>query len=339
MPGVFEAHQRVYAQKGVATFPVRADKRPAVKYYKKIGLKASAELASRFTDAPALAFMAGRRSGVTIVDVDSPEDAALAAALERFGDTPLLSRTGSGHWHAWYQHAGEGRCIRIMTDPPVDLLGAGMVIAPPSRTHRGDYAFVRGGLHCLDKLPTLRDTSRATPAAYPGARPPAAMIEPGTRNEALFRACMSAAPRHETCDSLFDWARDWMAKHASLPLPDDEILKTAESAWNYQLRGRNFIGAGGAARLAYQIIDDLAADAPDAFALLAILQRNHPQRAQFAMSKAHAARLGWSERRYRKARAELERRGYINCLERGGDGPGRPALFEFVKAGEVRLNE
>ena len=51
--GVFQTSQPRYAAHRIATFPV-VDKRPAVRGYPRIGLRASAELASKFVDAPAL---------------------------------------------------------------------------------------------------------------------------------------------------------------------------------------------------------------------------------------------------------------------------------------------
>ena len=52
--GVFQTSQPRYAAHRIATFPIGMNKRPAVRGYPRIGLRASAELASKFVDAPAL---------------------------------------------------------------------------------------------------------------------------------------------------------------------------------------------------------------------------------------------------------------------------------------------
>ena len=52
--GVFQTSQPRYAAHRIATFPIGMNKRSAVRGYPRIGLRASAELASKFVDAPAL---------------------------------------------------------------------------------------------------------------------------------------------------------------------------------------------------------------------------------------------------------------------------------------------
>ena len=69
----------------------RCDKRPSVRGYPRIGLRASAELASKFADAPGLGIMCGERSRVTVLDVDTTDERVLADALSRHGPTPRLS--------------------------------------------------------------------------------------------------------------------------------------------------------------------------------------------------------------------------------------------------------
>ena len=49
--GVFQTSQPQYAAHRIATFPVGVNKRPAVRGYPRIGLRASTELASKFADA------------------------------------------------------------------------------------------------------------------------------------------------------------------------------------------------------------------------------------------------------------------------------------------------
>ena len=172
--GVFAQFAPVYADAGLPTFPVdtRA-KRPTVRNWRRSGLTATRAWLEKFDDADGLGLCMGERSRIVEVDVDMVGDAALGAALERFGDTPITIRTASGKSKAWYRHNGETRRIRPIEGLPVDILGDGFTIAPPS--HRSDlgrsYAFLTGSLSDLDHLPPIRadalDTScrRAAEAA------------------------------------------------------------------------------------------------------------------------------------------------------------------------------
>jgi hypothetical protein len=161
----FDKWQSDYAAHGVATFPVDANKRPMVSRYNKFGLAGSAKIASKFGHAPAIGFMCGRRSGVTVLDVDTTDERVLADAVDRHGNTPVIARSGSGHFQAWYRHAGERRLIRPRRDVPIDILGGGFVIGPPSQVAKGSYQFIQGSLDDLASLPTLNDAPRLQPAS------------------------------------------------------------------------------------------------------------------------------------------------------------------------------
>src|SRR5262245_4875011 len=134
--GVFQTFQPRYAAHRIATFPVGMNKRPAVRGYPRIGLRASAELAAKFVASTALGFMCSGLSSVTVPDIDTSAERLLADALSRHGPTPIIVRTASGKWHAWYRHNDERRRTRPWGDDlPIDLLGTGgFVIAPPSAT-------------------------------------------------------------------------------------------------------------------------------------------------------------------------------------------------------------
>ena len=109
--GIFTKWQPHYAEKRIATFPVGTDKKPQIKRWNQLGLSGSAKLARRFTEANAFGFQPGPRSRVTVLDIDSQDEAILADALADHGDTPFIVRTGGGY-HAYYRHGGERRHIR-----------------------------------------------------------------------------------------------------------------------------------------------------------------------------------------------------------------------------------
>jgi hypothetical protein len=135
--------QPEYAAHNIPTFPVKISpdvKKPMVSNYGRFGIPASAEIAQRFPDATAVGFMAGKRTGLTVLDVDTTDEQVLADALDRHGQTPVIVRSGSGHHQAWYRHNGEKRSIRPFgTDNPIDVLGGGFVVGPPSWGIKGDY--------------------------------------------------------------------------------------------------------------------------------------------------------------------------------------------------------
>ena len=205
--GVFQQWQPIYAAHNVPTFPVRGDtKRPAVKGYLKVGPQVSERFADKFGGYDAFGF-ALKRAGITVLDVDTPDERVLADALDRHGQTPLVIRTGSGNWQAYYRNRGEGRRIRPWSGKPIDVLGDGFTIAPPSKGALGWYAFVQGTLDDLDRLPSIKGLAvpGEAPAATPN-KPERIAIAKGQRNRELFRFCMSEARSCASLDELVDRA-------------------------------------------------------------------------------------------------------------------------------------
>jgi hypothetical protein len=192
--GIFAHWQPIYSDHDIATFPVRLGevKKPAVKNYLKIGKAASATFAKRFSEADAFGF-ACERSKITVLDIDTDDERVLADALDKHGQTPIVIRSGSGHFHAWYKRNGERRHVRPWKNLPIDVLGRGYVVAPPSVATKGTYEFLQGSLDDLTSLPTLRNVGDLIKVP----KPPKAilqsdavgwneMTEGSGRNDALF---------------------------------------------------------------------------------------------------------------------------------------------------------
>ena len=96
-------------------------------------------------------------SGVVVVDVDEPE--LVEAMLERFGDTPLMTRTPSGGAHLWYRKVGEVKSSPLGPSLVVDIKAdGGQVIVPPSFNRQSgvSYEFERGSWDDLTRLPPFR---------------------------------------------------------------------------------------------------------------------------------------------------------------------------------------
>ena len=301
--GIFFQWQPHYAERRIATFPVNAHKKPAIRRWNQITLSGSSRLAERFYAADAFGFQLGPRSQITALDVDSSDDAVLADALNRHGDTPFIVRTGGGY-HAYYRYAGERRHIRPYHDKPIDILGGGFVVAPPSILQKGAYQIVTGTLDDLANLPPIHvvlDDLRA------GAR-----IPEGTRNNAIFRFALEQARHCDSFDALLDVMKT-RNMDCEPQLADEALISTARSAWRYEQEGRNLVGHGRSVVTPHSVIDELIGEHQDAFVLLTLLQRHHWGR-RFVLANAMADQLGWSRKRFAAARTLLKTVGFIQLV-------------------------
>jgi Bifunctional DNA primase/polymerase, N-terminal/Primase C terminal 1 (PriCT-1) len=301
--GVFSEWQPLYAESRIATFPVNADKRPAIRRWNQITLRGSARLAERFHEADAFGFQLGPKSRITALDIDSQDEAILADALTYHGDTPFIVRTGGGY-HAYYSYAGERRLIRPYNDKPVDILGGGFVVAPPSVSAKGTYQIICGNLDDLANLPPIH-------VVLDGLRHDTRIPE-GKRNNTLFRFALEQARHSDTYDSLLDVMRT-RNMDCEPPLPDEVIITTAKSAWRYEQDGRNLVGRGRAVVTPHSVVDELIGESQDAFVLFSLLQRHHWGR-NFVLANAMADQLGWTRKRFAAARVRLQRRGFIQLV-------------------------
>jgi bifunctional DNA primase/polymerase-like protein len=300
---VFATWQPRYAEHKIATFPVTAEKTPATKGYLRTGIRGSTELAQKFMDADALGFACGPSSKVTLVDVDSEDEKVLADVLATYGETPVISRTPSGGYHAWYRHNGERRQIRPIEGVPMDILGGGYAVAPPSRVAKGTYEFIRGELADLDHLKPMAgiETSVVTPlpAKWTGMR------QGDGRNRALWERCMRAGAGYGP-EQMIALGRSANQSFRE-PLMDAEVIKIATSAWQHDAAGLNFF-----TRPRVMLDHDVIDNAPDdAILLLIRLERYHGGNDNFILSKTMAASMGWGWPRWYAARDTLERLGVI----------------------------
>jgi hypothetical protein len=342
IPGSFAWCQPIYAAHRIATFPVVIegdDKRPAVHHYARMGLRASRQLAERFRHAPIFGFMAGARSRKTLLDVDTSDERVVADMLDRHGKTPVIARTLRGRFHLYYRHNGEGRHLRPSEGLPVDLLGGGVVVAPPSQTQSGAYHFIQGGFDDLDDLPTIRNLHLLLGSANDNAggllksepTSHAERVAKGERKDALFRYCMQEAPTCASADELLTRATAYAATALSpipSPVSDKQIRRAVMSAWGYEERGENFVGQGRNVVTGFDTVDRLALD-PDASHLLTNIKRHHWGRDRFALSHAMAPKIGLSRERFLRARARLLDAEELVCVHPGGQGGNDPALYAW----------
>ena len=154
----FSGWQPIYAERGITLIPCGPNKAPLVKNPQKFGPSASAMISGRYQNATAFGYYCGKRNGITVLDVDTTDERVLADAMSRHGQTPVVVRTGSGKFRALYRFNHERRAVRAWEEgKPIDLLGAGLAIAPPSVVAKGQYQIIHGHLDDLDRLPIMRE--------------------------------------------------------------------------------------------------------------------------------------------------------------------------------------
>jgi hypothetical protein len=306
----FQHWQPEYAAHGIATIPVHPDKVPMVKRAGLFGLPGSADIARKYPDALGFGFMAGPRSRITVLDIDTPSETVLADALNRYGQTSIIVRSGSGNHHAWYRHNGERRHVRA--EAKIDILGGGLVVAPPSQMAKGGYQFIQGQLDDLDRLPVMANVpEKARPLSkilgVNGA------VSQGERNDRLFRLCLVNARSCDDLDALIDVA---MTRNAEFlpPLDDPEVMRTAASAWRYQTEGRNYSG-GCCAVFREADLKPLMADPYVGILLLWARARFKPD-AMFWIADGLAAEFGWTLYDLRQARNRAVEMGVFRLVRR-----------------------
>jgi hypothetical protein len=323
MPGLFATWQPQYAVHGIPTFPVEItgkDKKPSVRGYLNTSLGASRYFARKFSDADAFGFPCGKRSGLTVLDIDSDEQDHVDEAAERYGRSPILYRTLSGNHGMLYRYNGETRRIRL--EHMVDLLGdGGYAVAPPSVAPTGWYEFLEGSLADLTRLPALKLQQSENGAQQ-------RIIRCGMRNNELFREGLRVVRLVDDFDSLVDCLRTRNEFDCEIPLADIEVLSIARSVWEKERTGKNFVGRSLMTLMPTNAIKQFYEEKQhEALVLLNVLKAYHWEQEVFVLSRAMAESLGWHVRKFYKARKILEDKGLIKCRHRGGKGPNDPPVY------------
>jgi hypothetical protein len=308
MAGIFSTAQPQYAALNIATFPfdaTGATKRPMVSHYNRMGLQASKQMAIRFPDAPGLAAMAGARNRFTVVDIDERGAAGerlLADVQRQFGNSKFVVRTGSGGFHAYYRHSGEGRKIRPHPHRPIDLIGGGPIVLPPTRGSRGDYDMIHGRIEDLAALAPMRAKS----ASAAGMAFDPHSIRVGERDDKFWRYVKRYAHQAASYEALLDHARE-INGMMPVPLTDAEVVAKCQYWWRKTERGENRWGIGQFTTVDHKLIDEMMMTDPDAFTLLMVLRRHHWGR-QFVVANDMCAMMpggGWRRQRFTAARDRL----------------------------------
>lgn len=335
MAGAFAIWQPRYAEAGISTFPVDAvSKKPSVKNALRGGGRASLAWAKKFPDANALGFKCGISSGLTVLDIDAPDENLLADSLNRFGPSPIIIRTASGKFHAWYRHDGEARKIRPEKHIPIDILGGGYAVAPPSAAGSGQYEFIQGSLNDLGRLrPMLRPVVANDVAGLKNDLS-VGQVDEGKRNVALLKIALQLARGAAGKTDLIQLVSIANKAKMNPPLDASEVMGVAASAWDYQSAGNNWVGGGGRIVKSFDEIDAFMPKdalphkaAPDAAFLLDLLRRIHYERDTFVVANAMHERMGWSRKRFTAARRYLESMGKLRVVKH--PAKDAPAIYGF----------
>jgi hypothetical protein len=338
--GPFASAAEALRRAGLTPIPAGGEdgKRPLVtgftKWKRRLGVNTVRKWVDKHPDAN-VGVVAGPLSGISVIDIDSVDPMLQQQMVERFGDTPLKTRTPSGGCHLWYQYNGEASADFTQYVPVQLKAAGGSVVVPPSVRPSGDYAgrsyeFVEGSLADLVRLTPLRTGSVDRGPAAPNPIRLRAVKE-GHRNNSLFRHLLYHAPYCDDVEALLDVATTFGLHDCDPSLPNAEIVKTVCSVWRMHDEGRLW-AKGSEPRVVIQktVIDVLSGDA---LKFYLTLQLTHFDRPDFALSPKAMAKaeviLGWSHQRYRTARDELLEKRQMKMIHKGGSRPGDPSLFAF----------
>jgi hypothetical protein len=341
--GPFGAEAVALADCGLAVMPVggKDGKQPLVKWAnlkRPFGPRTLRKLADIHGSAN-IGVICGL-SQVSVVDIDDPS--LTETMIAHFGKTPLMTETPSGGVHLWYRCNDERSGNLRSEGLAVDIKArGGFVVAPPSIRPTGPYTgkqyrLIRGSWNDLRHLPqmssgNIKDRRKADGTADVQRLRSATE---GRRNEFLFRTLLREVMGCEDLASLRDVARHINDSYRP-PLGDDEVCKTAASAWQYHINGRNW--AGTAARVVTCATDlHLLLEFPDALALILLLKASHGDGQQpFAVSPKAMAKArciaDWGSNRYAVARNWLLEQGMLVMVHQGGSGTRDPSLFTLPK--------
>jgi hypothetical protein len=304
-------------------------------------MKAALLVAPKFPEAN-VGIWCGRRNSLTVIDVDSRDERELAWALDNFGASPVIVRTGSGKFHAWYRYAGERRRIRPFQGHEIDVLGEnGYAVAPPSvRPSGGQYEFISGGLEDLAGLPPIRSSPRAglrEPAqkADTGQPSDTTTVQPGNRNAALFDCARVLARAASSPDELVAQLQGENIAHNAPPLPSIEVEKVARSVWRYKVEGRLFVPGRQEFVMHADTLDAIGGDADACLLYLYVLRAHGCRIVDFALVARAMVEAqvipGWNVRRYRSATRRLCSLNLLVMTHRGGSGAGDPSTYRLPK--------
>lgn len=327
----FARWQPIYAERGINLFPVvvsRESKKPLVKNYLKTSRASSAKFVERFGSERSFGFACGKPSDITIIDVDTVDASAVDEARRIFGDSPILIKTGGkGGFQIPFRHNGEGRHVRAISGLPIDVLGGGYAVAPPSLGTQGFYEIVRGALEDLDRLPKARIPEwLRTLEAVATLAPSSGLTPEGQRHQALKERLNRDIWHVDSLDQLLDCAMTF-GKHECDPAMDDAEI-TALASWFWNTKERGLLRRSGHRDWLTDAAELMTEDR-DAAAILVYLRHHHPEGHRFYIANALAKTLKMDRERFAEKRRYLADCGLIRMVAASSRTKERSALWTW----------
>ena len=134
--------------------------------------------------------------------------------------------------------------------------------------------------------------------------------------------CLEAARHRDDFDALSDVARTRNGEFLP-PLEDDEVMRTAASAWKYETQGRNYIGGMRAVFSTAQVLPLM----PDPYVgiLFVWAKANLKPDSHFWIADGLADKFGWSLRTFKRVRRRAVQMGIFRLIRHAGFR--RPAIY------------
>ena len=235
-----------------AVFPCRpGEKVPATPHGFKDATKDTKQISRWWADIPTanIAVATGAASGLVVIDVDQKNgvdgEAGLAALEAQFGKLPptVEQLTGGGGRQLFFRHPG-GRVpntTKLHDHAGVDVRGDGGYVVMPPSIHPSGRTYTWGvsndpfdGVQ-LAELPSgwvkaLTERPRVTVRRENLG----GTIRNGQRNETLFKKAAGLRGKGASVEAIETELRDINDTECETPLPENEVVRIAESAGRYE---------------------------------------------------------------------------------------------------------
>lgn len=228
-----------YASLGWSVLPVKPqEKRPLMQNWTQyIRSKASVGMLQSWFDnlsGAGVGMVTGRISNIVVIDVESTCPESIESILRRY-PTQLVSRTGSGGYHLYYQYPANVGTIsnRVGLFEGVDLRADGGFIVLPPTIHPsgGVYQWVSRGIPGMFPAVLLDIQSSASTVYGNNDRWITEVLRgvgEGQRNDACARLCGYFFKKGLTADVVESLILEWNERN-NPPMPVSEVRTTVRS--------------------------------------------------------------------------------------------------------------
>lgn len=268
MPNTLE-HALFYAEHGWSVFPLKAnDKTPTVKWADVCTTEANMIKGWwEFAPASNIGIATGKKSGITVLDVDASHDGyeTLAALIEQYGGLPEtpVAKTGGGGEHIFFKYAEGTRNSAGKLGRGLDIRSEGGYVVGASSRHPNGNLYewvVRPSQVELAEMPEWMIEKLAERGEIKETPQTGGVID-GERNNSLAKLAGSMRRKGHSEDGIFAALQIYNREKCAPPLTDGEVLLIAKSISRYAPQDE--IQIVKATAPAYDIIDEIEAEAKE----------------------------------------------------------------------------